>query len=75
MAYSKEEQQSIVRQSSLKFLMDYCKLMDTQLSLLEIIKINDAITDYCINGRNKEMEETFKIIDKHVATKNKIPTI
>jgi homoaconitase/3-isopropylmalate dehydratase large subunit len=69
MAYSKEEQQSIVRQSSLKFLMDYCKLIDAKLSLLEIIKINDAITDYCTNGRNKDMDEMFKVIDKHIAAK------
>jgi hypothetical protein len=71
MAYSKEEQQSIVRQSSLKFMIDYCKLMDVQLSLMEMFKITNLICDYCAQGLTTNMETVVKAIDKHIASKQK----
>jgi hypothetical protein len=59
-------QESIVRQSSLKFMMEYCKTMECKLSLLETIKITNIIVDYCNNGLTPDMEKTIKIIDKHI---------
>ena len=72
MAYSKEEQQSIVRQSSLKFMMEYCKIMQVQLTLEELFKITNVICDYCDKGYTPDMQTTVKAIDKHIAAKKKL---
>ena len=64
-------QESIVRQSSLKFMMEYCKTMECKLSLLETIKITNIIVDYCNNGLTPDMEKTIKVIDKHIKTLTK----
>lgn len=65
------QQDSIVRQSSLKFMVEYCKMLDIKLTLLETIKITNLIVDYCGNGLTPDMETVIKAIDKHIATKNK----
>ena len=64
-------QESIVRQSSLKFMMEYCKTMECKLSLLETIKITNIIVDYCNSGLTPDMEKTIKVIDKHIKTLSK----
>ena len=69
MAYSKEEQQSIVRQSSLKFMMEYCRVMNVQLTIKELFKITNIVCDYCEKGYSLEMEVVIDVIDKHIKKK------
>ena len=62
-------QDSIVRQSSLKFTADYLKLIGTPLPLKEVIGITNVISDYCQNGYSKELGDRLDKIDLHIQTK------
>jgi hypothetical protein len=64
------QQDSIVRQSTLKFMMEYCKLMNVKLTLLETLKITNILCDYCNKGLDQDMEKVIKIIDKHISNKS-----
>lgn len=66
--YSKT-QDSIVRQSTLKFVGEYCRMIGTPLTLKEVVGITNVLTDYCQNGYTKEMGERLEKIDKHIQTK------
>ena len=63
--YSKT-QDSIVRQSTLKFMMDYCKMIGTPLTLKEVVGFTNVLVDYCQNGYSKEMGERLDKIDNHI---------
>ena len=62
-------QDSIVRQSSLKFVSDYTKVIGTPLTLKEILGITNVIVDYCQNGYTKEVGERISKIDEHIQSK------
>ena len=66
--YSKN-QDSIVRQSSLKFVQDYQRTIGTPLTLKEILGITNVIVDYCQNGWSKEIGDKIQKIDDHIAKK------
>lgn len=66
-------QESIVRQSTLKWLIDYCELNNHKLSLMETIRITNWITSYCINGCTEDLERNIKLIDTYLQGKNKKP--
>jgi hypothetical protein len=59
-------QDSIVRQSTLKFVGDYCRMIGTPLTLKEVVGITNVLTDYCINGYSKELGERLDKIDIHI---------
>ena len=61
-------QDSIVRQSTLKFVGDYCRMIGTPLTLKEVVGITNVLTDYCINGYSKELGERLDKIDNHIKT-------
>jgi len=61
-------QASIVRQSTLKFVGDYCRMIGTPLSLKEVVGITNVLTDYCQNGYSKEIGERLDKIDSHIKT-------
>lgn len=69
MAQTNTTQDSIVRQSSLKFVQDYQRTIGTPLTLKEILGITNVIVDYCQNGYTKEIGERISAIDKHIQTK------
>jgi hypothetical protein len=62
-------QDSIVRQSTLKFVGDYCRMIGTPLTLKEVVGITNVLTDYCQNGYSKELGERLENIDKHIQSK------
>lgn len=62
-------QASIVRQSTLKFVGDYCKTINTPLSLKEIVRITNVLTDYCQNGYTPEIGTLLDKIDSHIQSK------
>lgn len=65
----KNTQDSIVRQSTLKFVGDYCKMIGTPLTLKEVVGVTNVLVDYCINGYSKEIGERLSKIDGHIQTK------
>lgn len=69
MAQGNSTQDSIVRQSSLKFVTEYCRTIGTPLTLKEVIGITNVITDYCQNGYSKEISERIDKIDSHIQQK------
>lgn len=64
-----KNQESIIRQSQLKFVLDYTKLIGTPLSLKEIIGVTNVLVDYCQNGYNKELGDRLTKIDKFIQDK------
>lgn len=69
MATTNSTQDSIVRQSSLKFVQDYQRTIGTPLTLKEILGITNVIVDYCQNGWSKEISEKIDKIDNHISKK------
>jgi hypothetical protein len=63
-----KNQQSIVRQSTLKFVGEYCRLIGTPLKLKEIVGITNVLVDYCENGYSKEIGERLANVDKHLVS-------
>lgn len=61
-------QDSIVRQSTLKFVGDYCRMIGTPLTLKEVVGITNVLTDYCQNGYSKELGDRLDKIDSHIKT-------
>ena len=69
MANQNTTQDSIVRQSSLKFVQDYQRTIGTPLTLKEILGITNVIVDYCQNGYSKELGDRVSKIDDHIQNK------
>ena len=69
MANNNTTQDSIVRQSSLKFVQDYQRTIGTPLTLKEILGITNVIVDYCQNGYSKELGDRISKIDEHIQNK------
>jgi hypothetical protein len=61
-----KNQESIVRQSTLKFVGDYCKMIGTPLTLKEVVGVTNVLVDYCQNGYSKELGERLDKIDSHI---------
>jgi len=64
-----KNQESIVRQSTLKFVGDYCKMIGTPLTLKEVVGVTNVLVDYCTNGYSKELGERLDKIDSHIQSK------
>jgi hypothetical protein len=62
-------QDSIVRQSTLKFVGDYCRVIGTPLTLKEIVGITNVLTEFCQDGYSKEIGERLDKIDSHIQSK------
>jgi len=62
-------QDSIVRQSSLKFVQDYQRTIGCPLTIKEIMGITNVIVDYCQNGWSKELGNRVDNIDKFIQDK------
>jgi hypothetical protein len=69
MANNNSTQDSIVRQSSLKFVQDYQRTIGTPLTLRELLGITNVIVDYCQQGWSKDIADKIDKIDKHLASK------
>jgi hypothetical protein len=61
-----KNQESIVRQSTLKFVGDYCRMIGTPLTLKEVVGVTNVLVDYCQNGYSKELGERLDKIDTHI---------
>lgn len=67
--YKSTTQDSIVRQSSLKFVQDYQRTIGCPLTIKEIMGITNVIVDYCQNGWSKELGSRVDNIDKFIQSK------
>jgi hypothetical protein len=67
--YKSTTQDSIVRQSSLKFVQDYQRTIGCPLTIKEIMGITNVIVDYCQNGWSKELGTRVENIDKFIQDK------
>lgn len=67
--YKNTTQDSIVRQSSLKFVQDYQRTIGCPLTIKEIIGITNVIVDYCQNGWSKDLGERVDKIDTFIQSK------
>jgi hypothetical protein len=62
-------QQSIMRQSQVKNVIEYGRMIGTPMTLKEIIGITNVLVDYCENGYSTELGQRLDNIDKHIASK------
>ena len=69
MAGFQKNEESIVRQSTIKFVGEYCRVIGTPLTLKEIVGITNVLSDYCLNGYSKEIGDRLDKIDSHIQTK------
>jgi hypothetical protein len=69
MADYQKNQESIVRQSTLKFVGDYCRIIGTPMTLKEIVGITNVLTEYCQEGYSKELGDRLDKIDQHLQKK------
>ena len=56
--------QQIATQSNLKFMIDYMKLKDKQLTLVEVIQVTTVLNDFIENGYSKELQNRFEKVDQ-----------
>jgi hypothetical protein len=63
-------QQSIIRQSQIKNVVDYCRMIGTPLTLKDIVGITNVLVDYCENGYSKELQERFEKIEQIIFENN-----
>ena len=57
-------QNCIVRQSQLKMAAEYYNLVGYKPSLKELIALANVLTDFCINGFDKDLGKKLSQIDK-----------
>ncbi len=59
-------QETIVRQSQLKLVLDYTTLMGVKLPLKDIIGITNVLVDFCINGWSADLKKRVEACDEHI---------
>lgn len=64
-----KNQSSIIRQSQIKMVVEYCRMIGTPMTLKEIVGITNVLVDYCESGYSKEIGERLESIDKHIQKK------
>lgn len=67
--YKNNTQDCIVRQSSLKFVLDYQKSIGKPLNLKEVFAITNVVVDYCQNGWSKELGQKVDKADQFIENK------
>jgi hypothetical protein len=69
MADYQKTQESIIRQSQIKLVVEYCRMIGTPLTLKDIVGITNVLVDYCENGYSTEIGKRLDTIDSHIAKK------
>ena len=69
-----DKDNQIIRQSQLKFVLEYAKQVEVDLKLKEIVGITNVMVDYCLNGYSKELGERFDNIDAMFSSRKKTPS-
>lgn len=66
---AQDTQKTIVTQSQLKFVQDYSRQINVNLTLKETVGITNVLVDYCLNGYSKDIGERLDAIDKFIKSK------
>lgn len=64
-----QKQECIVRQSTLKLVVEYCNLIKLPITMKATVGITNVLTDYCINGYSKEIGQRLDKIDEVIQSK------
>lgn len=56
-------QTSIVRQSSLKFTVEYLNLLETRMGLFETVAVTELISEYVVNGFTPDIKNRLQKFD------------
>jgi hypothetical protein len=64
-----QKQAAIVRQSQLKLVVDYLKQINLNLPLKDICGITNVMTDYVVEGYNKDIAQRLDAIDNYIKSK------
>ena len=56
----------IVRQSSLKVVTDYLRMIGSPMKFKEVVGMADVLTEYVMNGRTKEVMSKLDKIDSFI---------
>ena len=68
---AQDKEKVIVTQSQLKFIADYAKQLNVNLTLKEMVGITNVMVDYCMNGYSVEIGKRLDSIDKFILDKFK----
>lgn len=63
MTLSNSTQTSIVRQSSLKFTVEYLNSINCQLGLMETVAVTELISEYVVNGFTPDIKQRLQKFD------------
>lgn len=64
MTQDEKKQKTICRQSNMKWVLDYSKQINTPLNISEVVRITEALTIYCIDGRTSTVQDMMEKVDK-----------
>lgn len=66
---AQDTQKTIVTQSLLKFVQDYARQINLNLTLKETVGITNVLVDYCLNGYSKDIGDRLDSIDKFIKSR------
>jgi hypothetical protein len=69
--FEKEKQHIIVRQSMIKFTLDYFNQCGICPSMEDVMKVTTILENFCIEGYSKDMSTKFEKIDQYIKDKYK----
>jgi hypothetical protein len=64
-----DREKTVVTQSQLKFVQDYSRQLNVNLTLKEMVGITNVMVDYCLNGYSTEIAKRLDAIDKFILEK------
>lgn len=64
MTQDEKKQKTICRQSNMKWILDYSKQINTPLTISEVVRITEALTIYCTDGRTSTVQDMMEKVDK-----------
>jgi hypothetical protein len=65
----KEKDQATIRDSQLKFVLDYLKWINCKLTLDEVVAISTVTNQYCLYGYTASVKEMINSVDKMIERK------
>lgn len=66
---AQDREKTICRQSNMKWILDYSKQINTPLTISEIVRITEALTIYCIDGRTATVQDMMSKVDDLIMKK------
>lgn len=64
--FEREKQRIIVRQSMMKFALDYFNQCSICPTMEDVVKVTTILENFCIDGYSKDMMTKFAKIDQYI---------